>query len=316
MKPSSVDSHEQITQLGTIAQACLAPGQRGKVLAAFSKAIYLLADTYEIFWIATADAPLHRRCAQVSSPLPRLLAGSPFHVESHRLTIDPAFAFDLQGASVWSAPGVDPNHVLEITVLSAHIQCFFSNLDFSKAKGFGSLIPYILRILQSTATLPVMESADPILRSAQPLVLDMAHACLKHQASGISRNSDALIGMGAGLTPSGDDFLGGLWFALNRLQAAYPDLDFAKYAIPVEPYRRRTHLIGFTLLKDFANGHAIAPLHHIINDLLGGESPESRGPFVSQLTQVGHSTGWDLLAGLLVGLLTVCQGNHSVSSCQ
>jgi hypothetical protein len=141
----------------------------------------------------------------------------------------------------------------------------------------------------------------------------MARACMENHPSQIAQNADALIGLGAGLTPSGDDFLGGMLFCIKALRNAYPDLNFFDPAIPLENYGLRTHLISFTLLKDLACGYAIAPLHHIINGILKGESSEYIYPFVSQLTQLGHSTGWDLLTGLFTGLLTIHQNRDSAS---
>jgi hypothetical protein len=287
-----------IIQTGGVARACLAPGQRGKVLAAFSQAIYLQTEAGELFWIATEDAPLHQRCARISAHLPGFSVGSPFHVEDQRLTIDPGLIFDVGHASLWSAPHLDLNRVLEIAQLATRLHVFFSQLDFAQAKGFGTFIPHILSLAQNESIDPALTLTDPVLRFAHPFVLDMARACLDRQPLRISKHADALIGLGAGLTPSGDDFLGGLLFAVKTLQAAYPDLNF-NHSIPIETYRPRTHVISFTLLRDLASGQASAPLHHIINGLLRGEPFESIYPFIRQLTQIGHSTGWDLLAGLL-----------------
>lgn len=288
-------------QLGSTARDCLANGQRGKVLAVFSKVIYLLTEADELFWISSDDSPMHRRCAQVPPPLPGLMAGSPFHVMDHRLTVDPDIIFDLGDASIWNAPS--PDSIIPIANLPSSIHSFFSHLDLSQAKGFGNFIPQILSLSENKST--QSEFTDPILQFSNPLVLDMARACLHHQPSRLPEIADKLIGLGTGLTPSGDDFLGGMSFAVHHLQAAYPDSDFTAYTIPIESYRSRTHSISFTLLKDHASGHAIEPLHQIINGILSGESFESISPSVSQLTQIGHSTGWDLLTGLLVGLLTV-----------
>ena len=294
-----------IIQTGTLAHTCLAPGQRGKVLAAFSKAIYLLTDDGELFWIATGDASLHQRCAQISAQLPGFSVGSPFHVEDWRLTIDPDFSCDVGQASLWNAPRLDQNHVLGIAQLPAHSDAFFSQLDLSQAKGFGGFIPHILSLAHKESISLGPAFTDPILLFAHPHVLDMARACLSRQPVRISESADALIGLGAGLTPSGDDFLGGLLFATTVLQAAYPDSNFIQHSIPLETYHSRTHLISFTLLQDLANGQAIAPLHHLINGLLSGEALESIYPFVSQLTQIGHSTGWDMLTGLLTGMIVM-----------
>jgi hypothetical protein len=305
----------RMTQLGALARACLTPGQRGKVLAAFSQAIYLLTDAGELFWLAAADAPMHQRCAQTSPPLGRPSAGSPFHAEDQRLTIDPGFIFDVDHASPWSAPRLDPQRVLEITELPARLDALFSKLDLAQAKGFGDFIPPILSLAQNESIDPGPAFTDPILRFAQPFVLDMARACLDRQPSRISKNAAALVGLGAGLTPSGDDFLGGWLFAVKNLQAAYPNLNLSDHSISVDAYHSRTHVISFTLLKDLAGGQAIAPLHHIINNLLTGEPLESIHPHFSQLTHIGHSTGWDLLAGLLTGMLSAYRSGDFTSSC-
>ena len=288
-------------QLGTTARDCLTDGQRGKVLAVFSKVIYLLTETDELFWITTGDALMHRRCALIPSPLPGLVAGALFRVADHHLTVDPDFVFEIDSASPWNAPCT--TRVLDISALPDRIHSFFSHLDLSQAKGFGNFIPQVLSLSKNESLESSSESTDPILQFSQPLVLDIACACLDHQTSRLSPIADKLIGLGTGLTPSGDDFVGGLSFAIHHLHSAYPDLNLTDYKLQIEPYRSRTPLISFTLLKDHASGNAIEPLHHIINGIFNGESFESISPSVSQLTRIGHSTGWDLLTGLLTGLL-------------
>lgn len=291
--------------MGTTARACLASGQRGKVLAVFSKVIYLLTEMDELFWIAADDSPMHRRCAITSSPLPGLIAGSPFQVADQRLTVGPDFIFDVNNASLWNAPRA--TRVLDISVLPDRIHSFFSRLDLSQPKGFGNFIPQVLSLSRHESFKPSSEFTDPILQFSQSLVLETARVCLEYQPSRIPPLADKLIGLGAGLTPSGDDFLGGLLFAVNHLPAAHPDLDFADYKLQIETHRSRTPWISFTLLTDHASGHAVEPLHRLVNGILSGESFESLDVFVWQLTRIGHSTGWDLLTGLLVGLLVIYQ---------
>jgi uncharacterized protein DUF2877 len=312
MKPSSAFTQASITHIGTSAYACLAPGRSGKVLAAFSKAIYLLTDDSELFWIASNASPMHRRALQISTRLPEAQAGSPFRVQDHHLTIVSDFTYDMNSAALWDAPSIDQHHI-DISDISARIHTLFASLDLSQAKGFGNFIPDILRLANNESIHPQMKSSDLILVFARPYIMDMANACLENKPAQILQTADALIGLGAGLTPSGDDFIGGLLFCIDNLQEVYPELNLINPLL-LEPYRSRTHLISFTLLKDLANGHAIAPLHHTINGLLGGESLENIHLSVSQLTQVGHSTGWDLLTGLLTGLLITYRSNYSISS--
>lgn len=298
--------------MGAFAHVGLAPGRSGKVLATFSKAIYLLTDDSELFWITSNDSPLHRRALQISTRLPEVQAGSPFHVQDHHLTIASDFAYDLNSAALWNAPSIDQQHI-DISHIPARIQSLFASLDLSQAKGFGNFIPDILRLANYESVHPQTKTSDLMLAFARPHIMDMANACLENQPVQILQTADALIGLGAGLTPSGDDFIGGLLFCIANLQDVYPELNLINPLL-LEHYRSRTHQISFTLLKDLANGHAIAPLHHIINGLLGGASLENIRLSVSQLTQVGHSTGWDLLTGLLTGLLITDRSNYSISS--
>lgn len=303
MRSLSPSPPARITHVGSLARASLTPGERGKVLAAVSNAIYLLTEKGELFWIASGDAPMHRRALRVSSSLSGARAGSPFQVEDHRLTIDTGVACDMHHALIWEAPQTNRENLVEITDLPTRVHNIFSGLDLSGANGFGNFIPDILRLSQSTPTRPAPESADPILAFARPLVLEAASACLENRPSRIQRKAGALIGLGAGLTPSGDDFAGGLLFCIRTLQDVYDNTDSFEHLFSLEPYRAQTHLISFTLLQDLAAGHALSPLHLLINGILNKEPFEFVQRHFSRLTRVGHSTGWDLLAGLVTGLL-------------
>ena len=97
--------------------------------------------------------------------------------------------------------------------------------------------------------------------------------------------------------------LGGLLFGVQTLLAAYPDLDLPDPEIIGERHRRCTNPISFTMLDDLSKGHATEPLHQVANGILRGELAGNLRPAILQLTSIGHSTGWDMLSGLLAGLL-------------
>ena len=117
-----------------------------------------------------------------------------------------------------------------------------------------------------------------------------------------------LIGFGPGLTPSGDDFMGGLLFSAFFLKKSYPDFfpwgqevvtDFIAGA------RSQTHPISHTFLSDFAAGHAPAPLYEVMGYLLGGRDFERAFSAAVQFLRFGHSSGGDMLAGMMTGMLLV-----------
>jgi hypothetical protein len=295
-----------INQAGKKAYSFLVSEQRGQVLAVFSKAIYLLTEQGEIFWLAGNGAPKHDRCAVVSPFIPPQPDGVSFSVEESRLIIDHAFAYEIDPVGIWAPP--ETKCILEPAELVGVLKYLVLQLDCSQARGFGAFLP-VIQALWQEMRIPDLHYTDPLLQSARPKVLNLARACLDGNAGSISKQAEMLVGLGAGLTPSGDDLVGGVLFAIRTLQTYYSGTIAISLDFPIENYGSRTHPISFTLLKDLADGSAVEPLHQIINNLLAGTSISCINSFVSQLTDIGHSTGWDLLTGLVTGLL-LTHGNH------
>ena len=298
-KSTSGELRSTITQMGAAARQYLAPGEGGTVLAALSGVAYLRTASLEILWLASDGTPMHRRCVKVGIPLPRLEAGAPFYVDECGLKIGRGVILDSTAASLWQPPQIDPSEVVRLAEIPGRLRALASLLDPVQALGFGRFIPEILHA--GPESVPATD--DPVLMRAGPAVLGVADALRKGDGERAELCVDALVGLGAGLTPSGDDFLGGLLFGASSLRTGYPGSRFPDAGVSVESYRARTHPISFTLLGDHAGGHAIAPLHSIVNGILTGPSIECIRPAVRQLVQVGHSTGWDMLAGLFAGLL-------------
>jgi hypothetical protein len=165
------------------------------------------------------------------------------------------------------------------------------------------LIPKIFSLAASQ--LDDETEIDPVLSLAWLGIHKIAKACLWRNMPGLLQEANGLVGLGEGLTPSGDDFLGGMLFCINTIQRLYPGfvyLNSSEQALFIESARKRTHLISFTLLKDLTNGQAVEPLHELIHSILSDQPLESIWA-ASGLIQMGHSTGWDLLTGALTGFL-------------
>ena len=107
----------------------------------------------------------------------------------------------------------------------------------------------------------------------------------------------ALLGLGPGLTPSGDDVVGGLLFA-RRMLADAPAWEPVAASLALAAHTR-THAISAALLADLAAGHGHAALHRVARALANGADPL---PAARELAGLGHASGWEMLAGLLIGL--------------
>jgi len=174
-------------------------------------------------------------------------------------------------------------------------------------KGFGVLIPSILPGAKDRLPSWPLGGLGAAVRHAWPAVREVVHACLSRDFPLLLEHAEELIGLGEGLTPSGDDFVGGLLFWLSAMG------DTCALPLPVEPRdlasflersKPRTNLISVTLLADHAEGHSFEALHHLTDALLTGQPRERIRHRAGRLIRLGHSTGWDLLTGVIAGMLT------------
>lgn len=314
---TSTEPPGRIETIGEAARKLLTPQLRGTVLAVVSHAAYLLGEQDELFWLAAENVPLHRRCIRVSGLFPRLTVDAPFNVNAHHLVIGSKTALDFNQASIWGTPRFSPDCALPVADLPKRLRAVISILDeLPTPAGFGSLIPDILLIAQDRSAPHPRQISASIPAHAWPAVREIARACLAHDFPKILEQASSLVGLGEGLTPSGDDFVGGLLFCKRILQNSYADvlnLEFPDLPDFIENITASTNIISYTFLKDHAEGCAIDTLHQFVNAILTGQLLDDLRQIASELLHIGHSTGWDLLTGVLTGMLLTCRIGKSVT---
>ena len=149
-----------------------------------------------------------------------------------------------------------------------------------------------------------------VLLAARPLrfPLDLALARLRALAASVAEDNAAafesaalpLLGLGLGLTPSGDDFVGACLFA-RRLRGDF--LSSPSWQDAATNLTRaaavRSNSISAALFGDLACGAAYAPLHELAAALRGSDAALLAA--ARALTAIGHSSGWDMLTGFMLG---------------
>jgi len=110
-----------------------------------------------------------------------------------------------------------------------------------------------------------------------------------------------LIGLGSGLTPAGDDALGGALIALRGFGRAADADRLAGWLMPRA--RGGTSDISFAHLAAAADGEGAAALHDTLAALAHDDPSLADG--VARLDRIGHSSGWDALAGAVAALVSV-----------
>jgi hypothetical protein len=115
-----------------------------------------------------------------------------------------------------------------------------------------------------------------------------------------------LLGLGEGLTPSGDDFLGGVLFGLRQQECADFDemwIDWDVVRDWVAEAAPLTNRISHAILSDLAMGHGPEALHDLARETLRGGSRELVAGHAERVIRIGDTSGWDLLAGFSAALL-------------
>jgi len=130
---------------------------------------------------------------------------------------------------------------------------------------------------------------NSVATHAQPALEALDHWLVGHA---LEREAEALVGLGPGFTPSGDDFLGGMLVALRACARATQAQSLWRWLEP--RLAGRTSAISAAHLAAAAQGEAHEALHACLQALFGnGGWDEALG----RLDGVGHFSGWDALAG-------------------
>jgi hypothetical protein len=132
----------------------------------------------------------------------------------------------------------------------------------------------------------------------------LADACVAGDLAHAVDAAERIVGLGPGLTPSGDDALAGLLLALRLLGGAVPGggravwlADWLGAAVTAHATDRTTSLAA-TLLHCAARGQASVEAAAVLRGIAGQD------PLVTaarRLLATGHTSGADLAWGLLTG---------------
>ena len=274
---------------GMLAHAALVRcGGRLRPLPAFPDSPYRLAGD-EIVWLGGDNATWHPRRILLAKPIPARLSG-----ELH---------LSVAGADVWR-----PATLSRVTAASngvSNVASVAGVPNFRPAQGAaaGVFIGANINAIGTPAGFGVLLAARPLC-----FPLDLALARLRALAASVAEDNAAafesaalpLLGLGLGLTPSGDDFVGACLFA-RRLRGDFLSSplwqDVATNLTRAAAVRSTS--ISAALFGDLARGAAYAPLHELAAALCGSDAALIGA--ARALTAIGHSSGWDMLTGFMLG---------------
>ncbi|HKO07970.1 MAG TPA: DUF2877 domain-containing protein [Alphaproteobacteria bacterium] len=229
----------------------------------------------EVVWLTSKEPLPHPRAIALSAALPS-------DASEGLLSLD--------RSTVWR-PSLPVSSKESVSALVARARTLATALlSLERPRGLGVLLA------GGTPDFPLAHAGEGLARFA-----DAARA---GDPDEIARAAGALIGLGPGLTPSGDDYLAGISFATRLLAAADPGLSprgrTIRHAIR-RAIQGRTNRVSASLLRDATDGLGFRAMHELCDALAAGHSGAAERA-ARGLAAIGHSSGWDLLVGLVAGL--------------
>ena len=143
------------------------------------------------------------------------------------------------------------------------------------------------------------------LPGARAITAEIRKALAERDADRLLSVARKIIGLGPGLTPSGDDVLVGCLKAAWLLAGGAPKLHSL-----ISRFRRdlaldlgdRTTRVGAEFIRHALNGQFAEVLDQAAQTLLVPTTPEAVAAAVSRLVAQGETSGTDTICGLLAGL--------------
>lgn len=283
-----------ITTMGPVAQRTVGSMRYGRVAAVFDRSFYIESDdSYVCIGVAAlVPGPL---TASVDVPGGMNWASSGIRVDARAsaiggvLAVGSRFRFDTRPASRWSPPPFPDQTSFSVSVDAV--------LSGARANApMDGLAPLAFGDGEPGSLSPVAGTALPAHR--------LMSGWLRQVAVGIDaplpeESVCRLLGLGPGLTPSGDDYLGGMMIALHAFGCR--EAVNRLFAVIDREAPRRTNRISGAHLAAARQGWGAAPLHEILNRLVT-ETDVPVSSLIHAVDRIGHTSGWDALTGILTAV--------------
>lgn len=184
-------------------------------------------------------------------------------------------------------------------------------IDLSKAKVYelsrGCFLAGSLMIRKNLETLRQLLTSNhpPLHHSFDKMASQMLaertaalkEACLQHTSSRIIQAGRSLLGLGQGLTPSGDDILMGMFLVLGLEGSPMGDFDQLLGEI-IAGVGDQTTDVSYQGLLRASRGQYRSILVKAAQAMSDAAEIDD---ILAEVLTIGHTSGWDLLSGIVVG---------------
>ncbi len=285
--------------IGSVAKESLVDGQRGSVFGVTSRGIFIKTESRFLNFLSFDQyrGPLTINLSPDDGSIPDIEAGTEVEIFSQSLNFpDAGWRISLREAEIWR-PQKESGPILTRADRQERLTSLANRImETNSTAGLASLLP---RLLETSDQHEEAKKSQPRLHEQ---ILQLLQEMKSTDGLPPIKAVKGLLGSGAGLTPSGDDFVIGLLLVINRwinLFQDQPGLDLFNSQIVSAAYQKTTTLSA-NLIECAVLGLANERLINTLDWLVGGSDPE---PIPAEgLLSWGHSSGIDVFAGFAAAL--------------
>ena len=285
-----------ITLTGTKAHYWLEHSRHGLVTAVYRQSLYLADHRDALICLGSrrlGPGPINALCDAEWESTGSINAGDPWQRRGDALHVGPRHHFHIGHPTVWRpAPAKGP---WDPDAIAERLQRARGCISATEA---GPLMPLLLQ--QGAPDRNRLQSAiEQQATSGIHALLQWLEDSFTRPGSpdDIPEGAVSLIGLGPGLTPSGDDFLCGVLVALRTLKRDAAADGLAAWIQRHAP--ALTNSISLAHLSAACDGEALEPVHRGLHAILDNSGDDEIEAALEDLSAVGHSSGWDAFSGVL-----------------
>ena len=286
-----------VNTLGYITHETISQNRTGEIFGVMSRGIYVKTSSRWLSFISYEPyrSPITINLNGDPIYLHQISSGMPVQISDGQMILpDARLTINAQISDVWNPPPPSFPPLPRAECIQNLAYFVKKALTQKPSAGLCSLLPHFL-------ILPEIEK-ELGQNSLQREILAIQPYLLNREVAPFVNKLCSCLGAGAGLTPSGDDFVTGLLLALNRWKDILwdrDDLDLINQSI-VEAAYQKTTTLGANLIELASFGEGDERILKAIDWIMAGNTDESS--IVDDLVDWGSSSGVDILAGFTAAI--------------
>jgi Protein of unknown function (DUF2877). len=307
-------NHLEAISIGPLAiQSQSGTIKKGKVHTVFRRVINIVWPDGNLSSISRVD--VSNGPANIVTNLPVISSFAHYSIEpgtlvwldtDHTTLTIGSISVSLKNAASWESPLAHFGAPLPPSQIKANLEEVgrWVALTSSKPSGLSELFPYLESLRNGTYLPPA--HTDPVTYLAGQAINSLLPALSTADKTRIKESASSLIGLGPGLTPSGDDYLAGLLLSLVAASKLLPESFTASKNILsntiIELARGLTNDISYQMLVFAAEGTGSELMENMVLSLFcAAQTKNSLIQAAIDLSTVGASSGFDQLLGIMSG---------------